>query len=150
MSKLTTTMSSLLAGAMLVGACGGDGEGPAQASGTTSSPRESAAAEFCAGANALYSQFVSAGTDPATGAMQEVFASAERLTPPGEIAADWQLILDSLAPLVNGDVNVDDPAVMEQVTANAAAYQRVGSYVSTTCGIEGTTTTAPLAAAPAP
>jgi hypothetical protein len=140
MRKMMTTMSSLLAGAMLLGACGG-GEGPAEASETTSGERGDAAAVFCAGAEALYDQFVSAGTEPSSAAMQEVFASAQRLTPPDEIAADWRLILDSLGPLVAGQVNVDDPAAMEQVAANAAAYQRVGSYVGDTCGMEEATTT---------
>ncbi|MGH9209423.1 MAG: hypothetical protein ACRD2C_01930 [Acidimicrobiales bacterium] len=137
---------------MLVAACSGDG-GSAEASGTTESEPDDTVEVFCSGAQALYDQFVSAGaSDPTSPAMQDVYAGARSLDAPDEIAADWQLILDSLEPLMTGQVDIDDPAAMRelntQATANAPAYDRVGTYVGENCEIEAatTTTTAPEAA----
>jgi hypothetical protein len=141
MRKFTTTTVSIAAGVLLLGACSNGGD-TAEASGTGRSQgsSEGSAATFCTGAQALYQQFSSAGiTDPTSPAMQEVFATAHALEPPAAIADDWSLILDQVEPVVTGQVDASDPVVMQQLTedavANAAVYERVGTYIGKTCGI---------------
>lgn len=154
MRRTMTTTVSLVAGALLLGACSGS-DPSAEAAEAPGSESAEAVAAFCDGARALYDQFISAGiNDPANPAVQEVFAAAQELSPPAEIAVDWQTILDSLEPLVSGQVDVQDPAAMAQfgqeAAANAAAYERVGTYSNQTCGIGPSATTIPPGPAPAP
>jgi hypothetical protein len=143
-----TTVSSALAvtGALLTAACGGGGGGggdSAEAAGTTEQESEADVVEaFCDGAQALYDQFLAAeGSDPTGPAMQEVYTGATELTVPEVIAADWRTILESLEPLMTGQVDVSDPAALqelnEEAAANAAVYERVGTYINENCDIQG-------------
>lgn len=147
---MKTAASSILAGGLLLAAaCSGGGSATESETAADEPSAELATtAQFCDEAQALYDQFVTAGvSDPTSPAVQEVFAEAKRLTPPDVIAEDWNTILASLEPLVTGQVNLQDPAALEQVNqqavANAAAYERVGTYTNETCGIGATSTTVP-------
>jgi hypothetical protein len=148
--RVRTTMTTAspvlaLAGALLAAACGGGG-GSAEAAETTEQDTAAGVEAFCDGAQDLYDQFTVAGADdPTSPAMREVYDGARGLTPPEEIAADWRTILDSIEPLMTGEVDVNDPTAMleltEQATANAAVYERVGTYVGENCDIQPATTT---------
>lgn len=110
-------------------------------------------ADFCQSARALYDQLSAAGpAAPTSDQVQGVFNQAKALEAPAEIAADWNAILDTLvAPVVNGEIDVNDPAGSAELTERAGglaeALQRTGTYFDTTCGFGGTATT--VAADPA-
>jgi hypothetical protein len=110
-------------------------------------------ADFCQSAKALYDQLSAAGpAAPTSDEVQGVFEQAKALEAPAEIAADWNAILDTLvAPVVNGEIDVNDPAGTAELTERAGglaeSLQRTGTYFDTTCGFGGTATT--VAADPA-
>jgi hypothetical protein len=144
-TRKTTTVSSVIAGALLLAACGGGGGGGSAQASERDDAGEDPAATFCAGAQALYDQFLAAGNSaPTSPAMQAVYATAESLEPPEDIAADWQTVVDAMTPVMTGQVDIADPAVAqefnESLAANAESYQRVGRYVGDVCGIGATTT----------
>jgi len=147
---LRNTMTALaLAGVLVAGACGGNdnaaeakSDAPAESSSESgaSASDASTGAAFCDNAEALYAELTAAGsTDPTSPKVQGVFAEARALEAPAEIAADWTAILDTLvAPVVNGEIDVNDPAGTATLTERAAtlgdALQRTGAYFETECG----------------
>lgn len=136
------------AAALLAGACSNGGGAADKAAGRAdlASPvgEASSSEEFCAGAAALYDEFDRAGTsDPSSSSVQSLFAAALELPAPAPITADWSVVLDSIAPFVAGDIDLDDPDAMAAATqrfvAAATAYRRVGAYFTDKCGFGATT-----------
>jgi hypothetical protein len=145
------------AAALLAGACahGNDADDSAaeagramvRSSSDAGSASESSAAsaeEFCAGAAALYNELDRAGTsDPSSHAAQALLADARAMSAPVAIAADWNAVLDSIAPFVAGEVDLDDPDAMvaatQRFTSAADAYRRMGTYFTEECGFGATT-----------
>jgi hypothetical protein len=135
------------AGALLAGACS-NGDGGKAAAASEAEAEATTAERFCSSAHALYEQLESAGaTDPSSPAVQAVFESAQQLVAPDEIADDWDQVLDTLEPLVSGEVDLTDPnamAAITQRTAHAAdAFERTGTYFEEECDFGSTTTSAP-------
>jgi hypothetical protein len=150
MSRHTVTVLAAAVG-LLVGACSNGGApGDGAASGRVDSVptrAETSSEQFCAGAAALYDELERAGTsDPTSPEVQTVFAQAQAMEVPPSIVDDWQAVLESMAPFVAGEVDLDDPDAMalatQRFTSAAPAYQRIGTYLDDECGF-GTTTSAP-------
>lgn len=120
-----------------------DGASTGSESDSESGPGE-AGESFCENANALYDQLTSAGaSDPTSPEVQAVLDEAKALDAPDEIQADWTAVLDTLvAPVVSGEIDVDDPEGSAELTQRAAdlgaGLQRIGTYFETECGF-GTT-----------
>jgi hypothetical protein len=142
------------ASVLLAGACSsGDGGKAAAAPASPGDASRGSSAQttsqrFCNGAKALYDELEEAGvSDPSSPAVKAVFADAQDLVAPDEIADDWATVLDSIAPLVNGEVNVNDAEAMAAMTQRAAeasdAFQHTGTYFEQRCGFGATTTSAP-------
>jgi hypothetical protein len=136
---LRNTITALaLAGVLVAGACGGNDNAAGAKADAPAAPTDDES--FCDKAKALYDELTAAGsTDPTSPKVQEVFAEARALDAPAEIAADWTAILDTLvAPVVNGEIDVNDPAgtatLTERAAALGAALQRTGTYFETECG----------------
>jgi hypothetical protein len=137
------------AAALLAGACsrGNDADDSAAEAGRAmvrSGSDSAPAAAFCAGAAALYNELDRAGTsDPSSHAAQALLADARAMTAPATIAADWNVVLDSIAPFVAGKVDLDDPDAMvaatQRFTSAADAYRRIGAYFTEECGFGATT-----------
>jgi hypothetical protein len=144
-----TVTALAAAGVLLAGACS-SGDGNKAAAASDGSTKAATSEQFCSSAKALYDQLQTAGaTDPSSPAVQSVFAEARDLNAPDEIASDWREVLDALEPLVDGEVDLNDPAgvaTLTDRTAEAAdSFQRTGQYFEQKCGF-GSTTTAPGAA----
>ena len=141
-----TVTALAAAGVLLAGACSnGDGSKPAAAS-ESGAKAATSSEQFCASAQALYDQLENAGaSDPSSPPVQAVFAEARDLAAPDEIASDWTEVLDSIEPLVSGEVDLNDPAAMATMTDRAAeaadAFQRTGTYFEEECGFGPTATT---------
>lgn len=138
------------AGVLLAGACS-NGDGSEAAAASESGSKATTSERFCNSAKALYDELENAGAaDPSSPAVQAVFADAQQLVAPDEIASDWTEVLDSIEPLVSGQIDLNDPAAMATMTDRAAeaagAFQRTGAYFEEECGFGSTATTA----APAP
>jgi hypothetical protein len=146
---LRTTITALaLAGVLSAGACGGNDDKAAGADKASSeesgdaaaSAEKTGSAAFCASAKSLYDQLTTAGSaDPTSPEVQAVFAEAQALEAPPEIADDWKAILDLLvAPVVRGELDVKDPAGASALAERAAqvgdSLQRTGTYFETECG----------------
>jgi hypothetical protein len=135
------------AGVLLAGACS-NGDGSKAAAASESGAKATSSERFCDSAQALYDELENAGAaDPSSPAVQAVYAEARELAAPEEIAGDWTEVLDSIEPLVSGQVDLDDPAAMAAMTERAAgaadAFQRTGTYFEEECGFGSTTTGAP-------
>jgi hypothetical protein len=135
------------AGVLLAGACS-NGDGSKAAAASEDEAEAATSERFCASAQALYDELESAGaTEPSSPAVQAVFAEAQQLTAPTDIAGDWAEVLDALQPLVSGEVDLNDPAAMAAITDRTAraadAFQRTGAYFEEECGFGPTTTGAP-------
>ena len=162
---LKTTTAFALAGALMLvaGGCGGnDDQADANDANDAESTEEATPAadaaaqgggaagpaDFCQGAKALYDQLSTVSpAAPTSDQVKVVFQEARALEAPAEIATDWNAILDTLvAPVVNGEIDVNDPAGTAELTERAAgladSLQRTGTYFDTTCGF-GSTTTVP-------
>ena len=131
-----------LAGVLAAGACGSnDNKADAQpkAKAAHESKAATTAAEFCASAKTLYDQLTAAGPNgPTSPEVKAVFAEAKALEAPATIAADWTAILDQLvAPVVSGEIDVNNPQSASQLAARASqlggALQRTGKYFDTQC-----------------
>ena len=148
---LRKTITALaLAGVLAASACGGrDDKASANSDKATTeeagdgaaNAEKAGAAAFCASAQSLYNELTStsAGAEPTSPEVQAVFAKAEALEAPPEIAADWQTILDTLIePVVTGQIDVNDPAGAQALAERAGqvgdALQRTGTYFDTECG----------------
>jgi hypothetical protein len=133
-TKWTTTAAAAVGGALLLAACSSGGGGSAEASkdSRVDARREQATAEanFCRGAKKLYTEFRSGGQTAENG--QDLFETARALEAPTAIEADWQITLDALEPLVDPTVK---PEVDLQTAQETGVLDRVGTYISTTCGI---------------
>jgi hypothetical protein len=148
-----TVLVLAAAGALLAGACSRSNDADDRAaeagramvrSGSTSASASASAEEFCAGAAALYEELDRTGTsDPSSHAAQALLADARAIAAPAAIAADWHVVLDSIAPFVAGEVDLDDPDAMvaatQRFTSAANAYRRMGAYFTEECGFGATT-----------
>lgn len=133
-----------LAGVLTAAACSGGNDDTAAAKDGASEADEAAAADsgesFCQSAEELYDKLTSsAPTDPTSPEVQAVFAEAKALDAPDEIAADWTTVLETLVePVVNGELDPEDPAAIATLTERAAAIgeslERTGAYFETECG----------------
>ena len=142
------TLTALAAaGVLLAGACS-NGDGSKAAAASEGDAKATTSEQFCASAHALYDELESAGaTDPSSPAVQAVFEDAQQLVAPDEIADDWDQVLDSLEPLVSGEVDLTDPNAMASITQRTAqaadAFERTGAYFEEECDFGSTTTSAP-------
>lgn len=140
-------------------ACGGSGgsttassSGAATTTATTSSVAAVAGGTFCAQARNFAAQVASAaGSLTQQGAnsgqvLQQMVAKLQTITPPSEIASDWQTALSDLQQLAQavGSTNLSDQqaaAQLEQKVAPleqslSASGQRIDTYLRTKCGID--------------
>lgn len=155
-----------LAGAATVAvltACGGSGGSATASSGsaarTTSSAQTSAATvaaggggSFCDQARQFAAQVGSAvgglsQQNPNTGqVLQQAVAQLQGITPPAEIAADWQTALADLQQLAQalGSTNLSDPQALAQLEQKVAPIeqtlgtsgQHIDTYLQQKCGID--------------
>ena len=146
-----------LAGVLTAAACSGGNDDTAAAKDEAPEADEAATAKarsdersgeggsgesFCDSAEKLYDQLTtSAPAGPTSPEVQAVFAEAKALDAPDEIAADWTTVLETLVePVVNGELDPEDPAATAALTERAAAVgeslQRTGAYFETECGFK--------------
>jgi hypothetical protein len=149
----------------LLTACGGSGGNDSASGSSTASSSASSSARptsggaasgstFCTQAKALVTQVQStltSQTDPSTlpTALQEVANSLHAIRPPSEIASDWTSFADDIGTLgqayATTDFNDSQSAAAFQQTATqlqgklTAEGAHVESYLSSRCGIEGST-----------
>lgn len=159
--RLRTTVPVLLSAAalLLLPACGGDSEETSASSSSSSSsssaPESSAPAEdasgFCGEAqtalDATNDAVLVAQSDPTqlSAALQEATDQLAAITPPDEIAADWQTLVDGGQQLATATAGVDittpegQAAISAQLSELSAtvdpASANVETYLSDTCGI---------------
>jgi hypothetical protein len=147
---LRNTLTALaLASALVASACGGDDDKAAadtdktktEESGDAGATAEkTGATAFCSSARSLYDELTTGtATDPTSPEVQAIFAEAQALEAPAEIAADWQAILETLvAPVVNGELDVNNPAHTQALAERAGqvgeSLRRTGTYFDTECG----------------
>jgi hypothetical protein len=156
-----------LAGAATVAvltACGGSG-GSTTASSSTSAARTTSSAStsaatvaaggggtFCDQARQFASQVGSAvgglaQQNPNTGqVLQQVVSQLQGITPPPEIAADWQTALGDLQQLAQAlsSTNLSDPQALAQLEQKVTPIeatletsgQHIDQYLQTKCGID--------------
>lgn len=160
-TKSTAPLTGALLSAVLgAAACGGGSSERASAElaqRTERAVQQQAAAEadgdgFCRGARALYDQFTQADVaDPSGPEVRQVFARAQELEPPPEIAEAWEQSLSVLEPLVSGDIDVNDPAQVAQLGERAAAIdgESLESYFAQDCPISPVNPVSPVSP-PAP
>jgi hypothetical protein len=155
------------AAAVLLTACGGGGDdnsaSSSSAKSTSSSSSSSSAAaadtEFCQQASTLDQDLagLTNATDPSqlAPALQQVSQRLHQLTPPAEIATDWNALVSAIDQLAQAAAGTDFNNPQQAATFAQTATQLEGqlgpaatnveTYLSTQCGIdtEGTGSASP-------
>lgn len=141
---MRTTMTALVvAGALLVGACGGDDDDTAdddkktdETDTNTDVEADGPAADtpFCKDVLELFNS-----PDTQANATDEAIAAARAIEPPAELAEDWDKWIGGVAEMSAPDAALD-PNDPEAATAAQDVYQsaqNVFTYIGTECGAPG-------------
>jgi hypothetical protein len=124
MRKMTTAL--VAAGLLFTAACGGDDDDSADGGGGGGGD----SGGFCDEAVAVFN---------ATDLDEDGIEQLRSIEPPGEIADDWQTMVEGMEAANAGDLDVNDPEAAaefeEQYADLMEATTSVSEYLSTECGL---------------
>jgi hypothetical protein len=111
-----------MSGAVLVAACGDDGNQP----------------DFCSDGATTLNALGTLDVDPASNQFEEAVNVLESVDPPAAIADDWTAVVETLALL--GDVESIDPETLADLNQRFAelddARARIDQYIREECGTD--------------